>query len=87
VIAAAAGDPEIRPQLDPILQKMEGNGWGSLVAAIRRVIEGERDTTQALLAGLDEEDTLIVGSILAGIENPEAFRELLDRSSSPEPEA
>ena len=82
----AAGNPEARPRLDPILQKMEGNGWGSLVTAIRRIIEGERNT-ETLLAGLDEEDTLIAGAILAGIENPEAFREPLGSASSPQPES
>jgi hypothetical protein len=59
-----------------MLQEMEKNGWGSLVVAIRRIIKGERNA-DALLQGLDEEDTLIAGAILAGIENPEAFRELL----------
>jgi tetratricopeptide (TPR) repeat protein len=84
-VVAAAGEAETRPQLDPILQEMEERGWGSLIAAIRRIIEGERNA-EALLAGLDEEDTLIAGAILAGIENPEAFRELLSRASSPGPE-
>jgi tetratricopeptide (TPR) repeat protein len=84
-VVTVAGKPEIRPQLDPILQKLEGNGWGSLVSVIRRIIEGERNP-EALLAGLDAQDTLITGTILAGIENPKAFRPLLDASSSPEPE-
>jgi tetratricopeptide (TPR) repeat protein len=68
-LVAAADEPETRTRLDPILQEMEKNGWSSLVTAIRRIIERERNP-KALLAGLDEEDTLIVSAILAGIENP-----------------
>jgi hypothetical protein len=34
-----------------MLQEMEKNGWGSLVVAIRRIIEGERNA-DALLHGL-----------------------------------
>ena len=85
-VVAAAGEPELRPQLDPGLQQMEQHGWGNLVACVRSIFGGGR-SADALLGGLDEEDTLIVRTILAGIENPEALRDLLDPSSAAQPGA
>jgi tetratricopeptide (TPR) repeat protein len=85
-VVAAVNQPELRPQLDPVLQQMEQNGWSNLVACIRRILDGER-SADAALGGLDEEDTLIVGTILAGIENPGALRDLLDPSLSARPGA
>lgn len=85
-VVAAVGEPELRPQLDPGLQQMEQHGWGNLVARVRRILDGERGA-DALLGGLDEENTLIIGTILAGIENREALRDSLDRSPSAQPGA
>jgi tetratricopeptide (TPR) repeat protein len=68
-VIAAAGEPALRPQLDPAWHEMEQHGWSNLVVSIRRILDGERDA-DGLLAGLDEEDTLIVRTILTGIENP-----------------
>jgi hypothetical protein len=70
----------LRSQLDPVLQQREQHGWNNLVASLRRILDGER-SADALVDALDEEDTLIVGTILAGIENPEALRALVDPSS------
>lgn len=61
-------DTSLRPGLDQVLKASEENGWGSLVAAIRKVLKGERDTS--LLKGLDEEDYIIVEAILRGIQDP-----------------
>jgi tetratricopeptide (TPR) repeat protein len=83
-VAAAVERSDLRPQLEPALQQMEANGWGNLVAGVRRILDGERNA-DTLLTGLDEEDTLIVGTILAGINNPEALRELPAPSVQPEP--
>ena len=66
---AAAGEPELRPQLDPVLHEMEQHGWSNLVASVRRILNGER-SGDALFEGLDAEDTLIIRTILTGIENP-----------------
>jgi hypothetical protein len=68
-VIAASGEPEMRLQLDPVLQEMEEHGWKKLVASIRRILNGER-SANVLLGGLDEEDTLIIRTILTGIENP-----------------
>jgi tetratricopeptide (TPR) repeat protein len=81
-VVTAVDQPELRSQLDPVLQQREQHGWNNLVASVRRILDGER-SADALVDGLDEEDTLIVGTILTGIENPEALRALLDPSPQP----
>ena len=54
--------------MDQALILSEQNGWGSLVAAIRRILDGSRD--ESLLKGLDEEDAVIAGAILQGLQDP-----------------
>jgi hypothetical protein len=61
-------NPELRPQMEQALLLSEQNGWGSLVAAIRKIIAGSRD--ESLLKGLDDEDAVIAGAILQGLQNP-----------------
>ena len=56
------------PQLQQALKASEENGWKNLVAAIRKILQGNRDAS--LLKGLDEEDGFIVEAILRGIQNP-----------------
>ncbi len=62
------------PDLDDILKQAEQNGWLQLVAAIRKILAGSRDTS--LLNGLDEEDSVIVRSILRGLQNPDTLPDL-----------
>ncbi|HHJ13072.1 MAG TPA: hypothetical protein ENJ79_01665 [Gammaproteobacteria bacterium] len=62
------------PDLEDILQQAEQNGWTELVAAIRKILAGSRDAS--LLNTLDEEDSIIVGSILRGLQNPETLPDL-----------
>ncbi len=64
-------NPEFRPQLDQVLQQSSQNGWQSLVDVIYKIINGNRD--QALAKGLDDEDAVIVDSILRGLQNPETL--------------
>jgi hypothetical protein len=66
-------NPELKPQLDQVLQQSEQNGWHNLVNAIKRIIEGNRD--QALLNDLDDEDRVIVDSILRGLQDPKTLPE------------
>lgn len=67
-------NPGMVPDLDDILKQAEQNGWLQLVAAIRRILAGSRDS--ALLNSLDEEDQVIIGSILRGLQNPETLPDL-----------
>jgi len=64
-------NPEFKPQLDQVLQQSAQNGWQSLVNVINKIVAGNRD--QALLNGLDEEDTVIVDSILRGLQDPQTL--------------
>ncbi len=61
-------NPELKPHLDQVLQQSAQNGWQSLVSVINKIVAGSRD--QALVNGLDEEDTVIVDSILRGLQDP-----------------
>jgi hypothetical protein len=84
-VVAAGNQPELRSQLDPVLEEMQRHGWGSLVASLRRIVDGER-SANALLDGLDEEDTLIISAVLIGLESPEAPRDLPGPSPSAQPD-
>ncbi|MCW8853574.1 MAG: hypothetical protein OQK76_08745 [Gammaproteobacteria bacterium] len=67
-IVKALNDPSLMPNVEQVLKISEENGWVQLVAAIRKIIKGDRDNS--LLNGLDEEDGIIVDAILKGIQNP-----------------
>jgi hypothetical protein len=67
-VVMACNNRALLPQLEPALEMSAKNGWGSLVAAIRQIINGKRDAS--MLLGLDEEDSAIVEAILCGIQDP-----------------
>lgn len=58
----------LRAQLEQVLKQSEHNGWGALVAVIRKIVDGNRDSR--LLEGLDEEDQVIIDGILQGLQDP-----------------
>jgi len=64
-------NPEYRTQLDQVLKQSAENGWQSLVDVIYKIINGNRD--QSLVNGLDDEDAVIIDSILRGLQNPETL--------------
>jgi hypothetical protein len=70
----AAQNRELLTQLEPILAASENNGWTALVAAIRQILKGRRD--ESLLAGLDEEDTVVVKAILNGLHDPSTLDDI-----------
>lgn len=74
-VVATVVQPDLRPQLDPHLDEMSQRGRGDLAAALRRVLDGDCDP-DALCADLDPEDTLIVQTVLFGIDDPEALQAL-----------
>lgn len=61
-------DPSQRAQLEPALKQSEENGWGQLIAVLRKIMDGNRD--EALLNALDEEDSTIVEAVLRGLQDP-----------------
>ncbi len=67
-VVNSISDTSLRPSIEQILKASEENGWGQLVAAIRKILKGQRDSS--ILKGLDEEDQVIVDSILRGIQDP-----------------
>ncbi len=77
-VVAAVDDAEVRRQLEPHLQEGVKNGWGNLVAAIHRLLEGERDV-DVLCEGLAHlESSMIIYAILRGIAEPETLKPLLE---------
>ena len=67
-------NPGSVPDLEQVLQQAEANDWKQLVAAIRNIMSGTRD--ESVLAGLDEEDRVIVESILRGLQDPQTLPDL-----------
>ena len=62
---------ELKPHLDQVLQQSAQNGWQGLVDVINKIVAGNRD--QSLVNSLDEEDAVIVDSILRGLQDPETL--------------
>jgi len=71
LIVDACRNPASAADVEPLLQEAEQTGWTQLVACVRRILDGRRDT--GVLAGLDEEDRVIAEAILAGIADPSAL--------------
>ena len=67
-VVNALRDRSQLPQLHEHLKAAEAAGWARLVAAIRRIIDGQRGEDVKL--GLDEEDRILVDAILRGLDNP-----------------
>jgi len=67
-VVGALRDRARIPELQQTLAAAEQQGWARLAGALRQVLDGRRDA--ALKLGLDEEDRIIVESVLQGLENP-----------------
>ncbi len=80
-VASTIQNSDLLPDLENVLKVSEENGWGALVGAIRKILGGERELN-ALIPGLDEEDSTIVEAILRGIQHPET---LPDPNAQPDP--
>ncbi|EDN72797.1 TPR repeat protein [Beggiatoa sp. SS] len=62
-VVAATQIKKVREKLEPDLEQLAEHGWGNLVAAIRLVLDGERDE-DVLWESLDYEDAPIISAIL-----------------------
>ena len=62
------------PDLEQVLQMAAENDWTTLVAAIRDIMSGNRD--ESMLLQLDDEDRVIVASILRGLQDPSTLPDL-----------
>jgi hypothetical protein len=75
-VVAATVYLEYRAELETYLEEATRPEPGNLITAIRRILDGERDE-DALDKLLDLDGSIIIHTILAGIENPDTLRELL----------
>jgi len=67
-VVKACHNSDERAELNSILDVAVQQGWTAAVKAIRQIVAGNRD--EVLLNGLDEEDEVIIRSILNGLQNP-----------------
>lgn len=67
-VVKACQNSEAAVELESVLDVALQQGWEDLVRTIRQIVKGNRD--ESLLNGLDEEDTVIIQSILDGLRNP-----------------
>jgi tetratricopeptide (TPR) repeat protein len=65
-VVAAVGDKAAQAELEPNLTQTIENGRGQLVAAIRRVLAGEREV-EVLWDDLDLDDSMIIAAILGRV--------------------
>jgi len=61
-------------RLAPMLKIASDQGWNDLVKIIKLILNGRRNSE--LLNGLDEEDSVIIGAILQGLQNPASLPDL-----------
>jgi hypothetical protein len=67
-------NPGSVPDMEQVLQMAADNDWTALVTAIRDIMSGNRDESMLLL--LDDEDRVIVESILRGLQDPSTLPSL-----------
>ena len=67
-------NPGSVPDMEQVLQMAADNDWTTLVTTIRDIMSGNRD--ESMLALLDEEDRIIVESILRGLQDPSTLPSL-----------
>ncbi len=78
VLAACAGQEGAREAVSQYQTAMRetGEDWSRVTDALDRILAGERDA-DALCESLDPDDSMIVEAILAGIEDPSSFQDLM----------
>jgi hypothetical protein len=67
-------NPGSVPDMEQVLQQAEENEWNQLVRAIRDIMAGNRD--ESVMLGLDDEDKVIIESILRGLQEPGTLPDL-----------
>jgi hypothetical protein len=79
-VVKACQNQDAAIELESILEVALQQGWDDLVRTIRQIVKGNRD--ESLLKGLDEEDTVIIQSILNGLRNPASLPDI-DQQGDP----
>ncbi len=67
-VVKACQNQEAAVELKSVLEVALQQGWDELVKTIQLIVKGNRDAS--MLNALDEEDTVIIKSILDGLQNP-----------------
>jgi len=67
-------NPGSVPDMEQVLQMAADNDWTTLVTSIRDIMSGNRD--ESMLQLLDDEDRVIVESILRGLQDPNTLPSL-----------
>lgn len=67
-VVHACQNDTAKQQLKPMLDMASQQSWHELVAAVNKIVAGQRG--EDLFIGLDDEDKIIVKSILLGLQNP-----------------
>lgn len=67
-------NPASVPDMEQVLQMAADNDWKTLVTAIRSIMSGNRD--ESMLNVLDDEDRVIIESILRGLQDPGTLPDL-----------
>lgn len=73
-LVKACQNEQERLAFEPQVKVLQQEGWDKLAVAAQRLLNGERSET--ILHGLDEEDVIIVSSILDGIQNSNTLPKL-----------
>jgi len=73
-IVKACQNQQDAQRLVPMLKMASDQGWNDLVKTIKLILDGRRDG--AILNGLDEEDGVIIGAVLQGLQNPASLPDL-----------
>ncbi|MFM1892478.1 MAG: hypothetical protein RLZ44_1555 [Pseudomonadota bacterium] len=79
-VVALAGDAARSRELQTLLDSATRNGWGTLVRAVRAILNGRRDP--ALLQGLDEEDQILAEAVLRGLQDPATLPKAPDKADA-----
>lgn len=77
-VVHACQNDTAKQQLKPMLDMATQQNWHELVAAINKIVGGQRG--ENLLNGLDDEDQIIVKSILLGLQNPASLPDVQQKA-------
>lgn len=73
-VVHACQNDTAKQQLKPMLDMATQQNWHELVAAVNKIVAGQRG--EELLNTLDDEDKVIIKSILQGLQNPASLPEV-----------
>lgn len=77
-VVHACQNDTAKQQLKPMLDMATKQSWHELVSAINKIVAGQRGDD--LLTLLDDEDKIIVKSILLGLQNPATLPDVQQKS-------